>query len=73
MKEFSATYSSASKIRVTHTMMPLTHYLMEQDVLLPQNQVGGINDVVAHKWVALKKRWALQGHAQVIWLSALHV
>ena len=33
----------------------------------------GMDVVVADRWAALKKRWALQGHAQVIWLSAFHV
>jgi hypothetical protein len=46
---------------------------MEQDLLLLQDQAGGMDVVVADRWVALKKRWALQGHAQVIRLSALHV
>jgi hypothetical protein len=33
----------------------------------------GWDVVVADRWEALKKRWALQGQAQVIWLSVLHV
>jgi hypothetical protein len=41
-----------------------THYLMEQDPLLLQNQVDGM-DVVVDRWKALKKGWALQGQAQV--------
>jgi hypothetical protein len=46
---------------------------MEQDYLLLQDQVGGMDTVAADKWVALKKRGALWGHAQVIRLSTLHV
>jgi hypothetical protein len=42
-----------------------THYLMEQDRLLLQNQADGMDDVVADRWKALKKRWALQGQDQV--------
>jgi hypothetical protein len=49
-----------------------TNYLMEQDSLLLQDQAGGM-DVVVDRWVVLKKIWDLQGHAQVIWLSTLHV
>jgi hypothetical protein len=50
-----------------------THYLMEQDSLLLQDHAGGMDTVVGDKWVALKKRGALQGHAQVVWRSVLHV
>ena len=46
---------------------------MEQDLLLLQDEAGGMDVVVANRWVALKKRWVLPGHAQVIRLSALHV
>jgi hypothetical protein len=46
---------------------------MEQDLLLLQDQAGGMDVVVVDKWVALKKRGAFWGHAQVIQLSALHV
>jgi hypothetical protein len=42
-----------------------THYLMEQDPLLLQNQADGMDVVVADRWEALKKGWALQGQAQV--------
>jgi hypothetical protein len=45
---------------------------MEQDSLLPQDQAGGMDVVVADRQVVLKKRWP-SGHAQVIWLSTLHV
>jgi hypothetical protein len=38
---------------------------MEKDLLLLQDEDGGM-DVVADKWTALKKRWALRGHAQVV-------
>ena len=50
-----------------------THYLMEQDLLLLQDQAGGMDAFVLDRWVSLKKRWALQGHAHVIRLSTLHV
>ena len=50
-----------------------THYLMEQDPLLLQDQVGGMDGDAADRWEALKKRWALQRKDQVIWLSVLHV
>jgi len=43
-----------------------THYLMEEDLLLLQDQASGMDVIVADRWVALKKTWALQGHAQVI-------
>jgi hypothetical protein len=33
---------------------------MEQDLLLLQDQAGGMDTVVADKWVALKKRGALR-------------
>ena len=46
---------------------------MEKNLLLLQDQDGGMIIVAADKWVALKKRGALRGHAQVIRLSALHV
>jgi hypothetical protein len=45
-----------------------THYLMEKDLLLLKDWAGGMDTVVVDRWVALKKRWALRGHAQVIWL-----
>ena len=46
---------------------------MEQDLLLLQDQAGGMDIVVANRWVALKKGWALRGQAQVVWLSTLPV
>jgi len=46
---------------------------MEQDLLLLQDQAGGMDTATANKWAALKKRGALRGHTQVIWLSALDV
>jgi hypothetical protein len=46
---------------------------MEQDLLLLQDQAGGMDTAAADKWAALKKRGALWGHAQVIRLSTLHV
>jgi hypothetical protein len=42
-----------------------THYLMEKDPLVLQNQADGMDDVVADRWKALKKRWPLQGQDQV--------
>ena len=43
-----------------------THYLMDQDPLLLQNQTDGIDVVVVDRMEALKKKgWALQGQAQV--------
>ena len=46
---------------------------MEQDLPLLQDQAGGMDTVAGDKWIALMKRGALWGHAQVIWLSVLHV
>jgi hypothetical protein len=47
---------------------------MEKDSLLLQNQAGGMDIVGGDKWIALKKRGALQqGHAQVVRLSVLNV
>ena len=46
---------------------------MEQESLLLQDQVGGMDTDAADKEAALKKRGALRGHAQVFWLSTLHV
>jgi hypothetical protein len=46
---------------------------MEQESPLLQDQAGVMDTVVGDKWTALKKRGALRGHAQVIWLSVLHV
>jgi hypothetical protein len=44
-----------------------THYLMEQEPSLIQDQAEVMDVVAADKVEALKgrKRWALQGHAQV--------
>ena len=50
-----------------------THYLMEQDSLLHQDQAGVMDTTVGDMWTAPKKRGALWGHAKVIWLSVLHV
>jgi hypothetical protein len=38
-----------------------THYLMEPDPLLLQNQANGMDFVVVDRWEASKKIWALQG------------
>jgi hypothetical protein len=46
---------------------------MEQDSPLLQDQSIVMDTVVDDKWNALKKRGALRGHAQVVWLSILHV
>jgi hypothetical protein len=45
-----------------------THYLMEQDPLLLQNQADGM-DGAADRWEALKKGWA---KLKSIRLSVLH-
>jgi hypothetical protein len=44
-----------------------THYLMEQDPSLPQDQAEVMDATVVDKsgGAERKKRWALQGHAQV--------
>jgi hypothetical protein len=39
---------------------------MEQNLLLLRDQAGGMDVDVVDKWVALKKRGALRGYAQVI-------
>jgi hypothetical protein len=43
------------------------HYLMEKDPSLPHDQAEVMDDVATDKsgGVERKKRWALQGHAQV--------
>jgi hypothetical protein len=46
---------------------------MEQDPLLLQDRAGGMVVVVVDRWDAMNKIWALQGQAQVGWLSVLHV
>ena len=38
---------------------------MEQDLLLLQDQVGGMDTAAADKEAALKKRGALRGHAHL--------
>jgi hypothetical protein len=38
-----------------------THYLMEQDPLLLQNQADGMDVVVADRWEALKKKMGPPG------------
>jgi hypothetical protein len=43
-----------------------THYLMEKDLLILQDNDGGMDTDVVDRWVALKKRGALWGHTQVI-------
>jgi hypothetical protein len=40
-----------------------THYLMEKDLLLLQDQAGGMDVVVVDRWVALKKRWGPHGYS----------
>jgi hypothetical protein len=46
---------------------------MEQEPPLFQDHAGGMDNVVGDEWTALKKRGVVRGHAQVIWLSILHV
>ena len=43
-----------------------THYLMEQDSLLLQDQAGVTDIATGDMWIALKKRGALWGHTQVV-------
>ena len=64
---------------MTHTMIPRTNYLMEQEPFLIQAQAG--SDEGWYCWqdkagtagrtslAEKKKRWALKGHAQVNLLS----
>jgi hypothetical protein len=51
-----------------------THYIMEQDLLLLQDQGDGMDVVVADRMEALKKKDG-QSRARLksIWLSILHV
>ena len=43
-----------------------THYLVEQDPLLLQNQVDGMDVVATDRMEVIKKKgWALQGQIQV--------
>jgi hypothetical protein len=42
-KRIQCTYSNVLRIRVTHTIIPQTHYLMEQNPLLLQNQADGMD------------------------------
>jgi hypothetical protein len=51
-----------------------THYLMEQDPLLLQNQVDGMDVVVADRIEVLKKKdGPSRAGLKSIWLSVLHV
>jgi hypothetical protein len=51
-----------------------THYLMEQDPLLLQNQADGMDVVVADRMEALKKKdGPSRAKLKSIWLSVLHV
>jgi hypothetical protein len=51
-----------------------THYLMEQDPLLLQNQADGMDVVVADKMDVLKKKdGPSRAKLKSIWLSVLHV
>jgi hypothetical protein len=50
-----------------------THYLMEQDPLLLQNQANGMDDVVVDIMEALKKKdGPSRARLKSIWLSVLH-
>ena len=46
---------------------------MEQDQPLLQDQGGGMDTATGDKWTALMKSVALRGHAQVVWISIIHV
>jgi hypothetical protein len=50
-----------------------THDLMEQDTLLLQDQAGVMDIVDDDTWIILKKRGPFPSHAQVVWLSVVHV
>jgi hypothetical protein len=51
-----------------------THYLMEQDPLLLQNQADGMDAVAADRMEALKKKdGPSRARLKSIWLSVLHV
>jgi hypothetical protein len=51
-----------------------THYLMEQDPLLLQNQANGMDDAAVDKIEALKKKdGPSRAKLKSIWLSILHV
>jgi hypothetical protein len=50
-----------------------THYLMEQDPLLLQNQDDGMDVVATHRMEALKKDGPSRVRLKLIWLSVLHV
>jgi hypothetical protein len=74
-KRTKCTYSKVLRIRVTHTMIPRTHYLMEQDPSLLQDQAEVMDVAVADKVEALKGRKDGPSRAMLksIWLSVLHV
>jgi hypothetical protein len=46
---------------------------MEKDLLILQDQAGGMDDVAVNKWVALEEKRGPLGHSKVICLSKLHV
>ena len=52
---------------MTHTMIPRTNYLMEQESSPMQAQAGGDGNCYCwqDKSDEEEERWALQGHAQV--------
>jgi hypothetical protein len=52
---------------MTHTMIPRTNYLMEQESFPMQAQAGSDGSwycLTGQSWLR-RRRWALQGHAQV--------
>jgi hypothetical protein len=73
-KRIECTYSKVLRIRVTYHDTR-THYLMEQDPLLLQDQAEVMDVVVADKVEELKKRKDGPSRAMLksIWLSVLHV
>jgi hypothetical protein len=72
-KRIKCTYSNALRIRVTYHDTR-THYLMEQDPLLLQNQADGMDAATADIIEALKKKdRPSRAKLKSIWFSVLHV
>jgi hypothetical protein len=73
-KRIECTYSKVLRIRVTYHDTQ-THYLMEKDSLLLQDQVEVMDAAAGDKVEALKKEKDGPSRAMLksIWLSILHV